>query len=103
MATRIAQRKAAAPSQRAGLEFERKPFYSPAEIAGLLGVSTQTVLDRIHDGSLFAFRLSPRIYRITLASFMQFLGEPPRIKRITRKVKRLPNWDREFADEEKRR
>jgi excisionase family DNA binding protein len=103
MATRIAKDRPAPAAKRPRLEFERKAFYSPAEIAKVIGVSTQTVLDRIHDGSLYAFRLSPRIYRITLASFMQFLGEPPRIKRITRKVKRLPDWDREFAHEEERR
>ena len=99
MATRLAKR---GPAKRVTPEFERKAFYSPSEIAKILGVSTQTVLDRIHDRSLYAFRLSPRIYRITIASFMQFLGEPPRIKRITRRVKRLPDWDREFAHEEKR-
>jgi hypothetical protein len=62
-------------------------------------MSTQTVLDRIHDGSLYAFRLSPRIYRITLASLMQFLGEPPRIRRITRTGGPLPRWARELDGE----
>ena len=59
--------------------FERKAFYSPAEIARILGVSDQTVLDLIHEDRLFAVHIGPRLYRIPLGSFMQFLGVPPRI------------------------
>jgi excisionase family DNA binding protein len=99
MATRIARQAAPAAQKRPKLDFERKAFYSPAEIAQILGVSAQTVLDRIHDGSLYGVRLSPRIYRIPLAAFMIFLGEPPRVKRIVRKVKRLPKWARELDGE----
>lgn len=98
MATKLASRKAT--QARPKLDFERKAFYSPSEIAAILGVSTQTVLDRIHDGSLYAFRLSPRIYRITIASFMQFLGEPPRVKVTRRTSGPLPKWARELDGEE---
>lgn len=101
MATKLEKRRSA-PTRTPKLDFERKAFYSPAEIAGILGVSTQTVLDRVHDGSLYGVRLSPRIYRIPLGGFLQFLGEPPRITHRTRKVKRLPDWDRELAEEETR-
>ena len=59
--------------------FERKAFYSPAEVARILGVSDQTVLDLIHEDRLFAVHIGPRLYRIPLGSFMQFLGVPPRI------------------------
>lgn len=72
-------RPARAPHPR--LDFDRKPFYSPTKIARVLSVSTKTVLDRIHDGSLHAVRISPRVYRIPLASFMLLLGEPPRLQR----------------------
>ncbi len=61
--------------------FARKPFYAPAEIARILGISDQTVLARIHDGKLFALQLGPRLYRIPLGALLQFLGEPPSISR----------------------
>lgn len=63
--------------------FEKKPLYSPADIARILDVSDQTVLDWIHSERLFAAQIGPRLFRIPHASFMQFLGVPPRI-RITR-------------------
>ena len=66
------------------LDFERKPFYSPAEIAEILGISDQTVLERIHQAQLFAVRLGPRLYRIPLGSLLQFLGVPPAITRTRR-------------------
>ncbi len=101
MATKIVQPKEA-QRKSPTLDFERKAFYAPAEIARILGISTQTVLDRIHDGSLYGFRLSPRIYRVPLAGFVQFLGEPPRVERVTKKLRRLPTWKRELAAEERR-
>ena len=66
------------------LDFERKPFYTPAEVAELLGISDQTVLERIHEGQLFAVQLGPRLYRIPLGSVLQFLGAPPSITRTRR-------------------
>src|SRR2546428_10168062 len=60
--------------------FERKAFYSPAEMSRILGVSDQTVLDLIHRDRLFAVQVGPRLYRIPLGSFMQFLGVPARIR-----------------------
>ena len=98
MATKLA-RQGRPRLERPTLEFERKAFYSPIEVARILGVSTQTVLDRIHDGSLYGVRLSPRIYRVPLGGLLMFLGEPPRIKRITRSVRRLPRWARELDGE----
>ncbi len=52
---------------------ERKAFYAPAEVARLAGVSSTTLLDWIHSEKLFAVRLSPRIYRIPLASVIGLL------------------------------
>ncbi|TMF62184.1 MAG: helix-turn-helix domain-containing protein, partial [Chloroflexi bacterium] len=37
--------------------FERKAFYSPAEVARILGVSDQTVLDLVHEDRLFAVQI----------------------------------------------
>ena len=52
---------------------DRKPFYSPGDVARMAGVSSTTVLDWIHSDKLFAVRLSPRIYRIPLASVIKLL------------------------------
>src|SRR5437660_84168 len=49
--------------------FERKAFYSPAEVARILGVSDQTVLDLVHEDRLFAVQIGPRLYRIPWGSF----------------------------------
>ena len=58
-------------------------------------VSDQTVLDWIHGGRLFAAQIGPRLFRIPLASLMQFLGVPPRIRWTRgRKARRID--DAEF-------
>lgn len=75
---------------RQQLDFERKPFYSPKEVGQILGISTQTVLERIHSSDLYGVRISERIYRIPLAALLVFLGEPPRVRRVT--------WGRADAD-----
>lgn len=63
------------------IDFERKAFYTPAEVAAILRVSTQTVLAWIHADRLYGIRLSERIYRIPLGALLQRLGEPPRVTR----------------------
>jgi excisionase family DNA binding protein len=77
--------------------FERKPFYSPAELSRILGVSDQTVLDLIHGEKLFAVQVGPRLYRIPLGAFMQFLGVPPRI-RWTRRSRAVVRADDDELD-----
>ena len=49
-----------------------KQFYSPAEVARELGISSTTVLRLVHDGRLPALRISERIYRIPTASFERY-------------------------------
>jgi len=49
------------------LEFERKAFYSPTELARIFEVDPSTVLDWIHAGSLYAVKLGPKTYRVPLA------------------------------------
>jgi excisionase family DNA binding protein len=56
-------------------DFEKKAFYTPAEIAALLQVHVSTVRDWIHTQRLFAYQLSERVYRIPLSSLMEMLGE----------------------------
>ncbi len=52
-------------------------FYSPQEVARLLGVSPTTVMTRIHDGVLPAVRVSDRIYRIPVPAFERFVSTRP--------------------------
>ena len=54
-----------------------KRFYSPQEVAVLLGVSPTTVMSRIHDGALPAVRVSDRIYRIPVPAFERFVSTRP--------------------------
>ena len=49
-----------------------KQFYSPAEVARELGISSTTVLRLVHDGRLPALRISDRIYRIPTVSFERY-------------------------------
>jgi excisionase family DNA binding protein len=71
-----------------------KRFYSPHEVAVLLGVSPTTVMSRIHDGALPAVRVSERIYRIPAPAFERFVSTRPapsfeiRYRRVGR-VKKL--------------
>ena len=62
-------------------DFEKKAFYTPAEISGLLHVHPSTVRDWIHTERLFAFQLSERVYRIPLSSLMELLGETDAVAR----------------------
>jgi excisionase family DNA binding protein len=79
--------------------FEKKPLYSPADIARILDVSDQTVLDWIHSERLFAAQIGPRLFRIPLASLMQFLGVPPRIHWTRgRKARRIDDAEFERAE-----
>lgn len=61
------------------LDFERKAFYTPAEIARLFEVHPSTVREWIHSDRLFAYQLSERVTRVPLSSVMQLLGERPRV------------------------
>ena len=64
--------------------FMKKPFYTPSEVASILGISTQTVLDRIHDADdrrrLYAVQLGVHTYRVPLGSLLQLLGVEPIIE-----------------------
>ena len=66
------------------LGIERKPFYTPGEVARIVGISDQSVLDRIHlpvedPRHLYAIALGPRTYRIPMGALAQFLGIKARI------------------------
>ena len=54
-----------------------KRFYTPQEVAQLLGVSPTTVMKRIHEGALPAVRVSTRVYRIPVPAFERFVSGRP--------------------------
>jgi hypothetical protein len=65
------------------LGVERKPFYTTAEVADIMAMSDQNVLDRIHlpadhPQHLYAVALGPRTYRIPIGALAQLAGIPPR-------------------------
>jgi hypothetical protein len=65
------------------LGVERKPFYTTAEVADIMAMSDQSVLDRIHRPAdhpqhLYAVALGPRTYRIPIGALAQLAGIPPR-------------------------
>jgi excisionase family DNA binding protein len=66
-------------------------FYSPQEVANLLGVSATTVMARIHDGALPAVRVSDRVYRVPVAAFERFVSTDvaPEFEIRYRRVKRV--------------
>jgi len=51
-----------------------RPFYSPAEVATLAGVSSSTILNYIHANRLAAIQLSERTYRIPRKAVLRLLG-----------------------------
>jgi excisionase family DNA binding protein len=54
-----------------------KRFYSPQEVARMLGVSPTNVLIRIREGALPAVRVSYLIYRIPVPAFERFVSTEP--------------------------
>lgn len=67
------------------MAFELKAFYSPAEVAAILGVSVSYINGRVDKGEIDAVRLSPRVTRIPYASLMALVGQalPVRVQRRT--------------------
>lgn len=56
------------------IEFERKPYYSPVELAAILGVHRATIDRYIRDGRLRAVKLSARAYRIPLGAVLRLVA-----------------------------
>jgi excisionase family DNA binding protein len=58
-------------------------YYTPAEVAEILRISDDAVLDLIHRDELPALRVSPRITRIPVAGFDAWReGWKPRRRRV---------------------
>lgn len=61
-----------------------KLYYTPKEVAEILAISDDAVLDLVNRGSMPAFRVSPRITRIPIAAFDLWReGFVPRRRRVT--------------------
>lgn len=59
-------------------------YYTPKEVAAILAISDDAVLDLINRGSLPALRVSPRITRIPIAAFDRWRdGFVPRRRRVS--------------------
>ena len=56
------------------IDFERKPYYSPKELAAILGVHRTTIDRYIRDGRLRAVKLSERAYRIPLGAVLRLVS-----------------------------
>jgi excisionase family DNA binding protein len=65
------------------VDFEKQPYYTPTEFGEIFKVDPSTVLNWIHQGTLYAVQLGPRTYRIPLAAVMQRAdpqAKPTRVK-----------------------
>ena len=61
-----------------------KLYYTPKEVAEILDISDDAVLDLVNRGSMPALRVSPRITRIPIAAFDLWReGFTPRRRRVT--------------------
>ncbi len=61
-----------------------KLYYTPREVAEILDISDDAVLDLVNRGSMPALRMSPRLTRIPIAAFELWRdGFEPRRRRVT--------------------
>jgi excisionase family DNA binding protein len=59
-------------------------YYTPKEVAEILGISDDAVLDLVNRGAMPALRVSPRITRIPIAAFDLWReGFKPRRRHVT--------------------
>jgi len=58
-------------------------YHTPKEVADILGISDDAVLDLVNRGDLPGLRISPRITRIPIAAFDRWReGYRPRRRRV---------------------
>lgn len=94
------------PNRRSRVTEATKAFYSPAELAGILGVHPDTVMNYIHAEKVYAIKLSARTYRIPAREVTRLthpeLLKPPRI--IVRRVGRdaIEAFRRELEQEHRK-
>lgn len=81
-------------------QFEHKAFYSPAEVAAILGVSHSYVTQYIHDGLISAIHVSPRVTRIPYATLMALLERPLPVRRFRMSPAEINDVSRSLQDED---
>lgn len=68
-----------------------KLYYTPREVAEILAISDDAVLDLVKRGKIPALRISPRITRIPMVAFDRWRkGYRPRRRRVTIEPARRP-------------
>ena len=70
---------------------DRRPFYTPRDVAEIARVDPKTVLSWIHEDKLSAIRLSERIYRIPLSAVVKLLSPSDIRRRTVRRTGRIPS------------
>jgi excisionase family DNA binding protein len=80
-------------------------YYTPKEVADILQISDDAVLDLVNRGALPALRISPRITRVPIAAFDRWReGYTPRRRRVAiRPVRRVVDVGGDEAIPEPRR
>jgi hypothetical protein len=81
--------------------FTKKPFYSPKEVARIVGCSDQHILNAIEDDKLFALKISPRITRVPLNALMRYLGAPEDISRMIKPDHEVKPYDNDLLRAER--
>jgi excisionase family DNA binding protein len=81
-------------------QFAAKPFYSVAEVAGILGVSDTHVHTLINQGAIDAVRISPRVTRIPYGSLMLLVGQPLDVTRSALTAQDVDEISAELTAEE---
>lgn len=82
-----------------------KAFYSPSELAQLLGLHPDTILNYIHSGKVFAIQLSARTYRIPRRQVQRLVApetvRPPRIIELRGEEagKAIEQFERDIREE----
>jgi len=83
------------------LTFERKDFYSPAEMSDIIDVHPMTVREWIGQGKLYGIKLSERITRIPLGALLEFLGQPlPVTREVMSQEEADDHWTQVSAEHE---
>ena len=81
-------------------QFPAKAFYSPAEVAQILGVSDSHITNMVKGGTIDAVRLSPRVIRISYGTLMRLIGQPLPVERGTLDADMVDTSRRELREED---
>lgn len=80
--------------------FEHKAFYSPAEVAQIIGASHSYVTDSIRAGRIAAIHLSPRVQRVAYGTLMALLERPLPVRRRRMAASEIEAVSKTLRDED---